>query len=68
MSAHDVEISIRVSPGDWTEESLESLIQGYQQKIAEMGANPSEIKTFVDRTKAGGVNVRVEWVREPQNY
>ncbi|WP_104086229.1 hypothetical protein [Arthrobacter sp. GMC3] len=63
MSSDDVEISTRLRPGEWTEESLATLVQEYQHKIAEMGATPAEIKTHIEHTEAGGVKVRVEWER-----
>ncbi len=68
MSANDVEISTKLRPGEWTEETLAVLIQGYRQKIADMGAKPGDIKTHIEHTSVGGVNVRVEWEREPQNH
>jgi len=68
MSNDDVEISTRLRPGEWSEESLAELVKDYQQKIAEMGAKVSEIKTHVEHTEAGGVKVRVMWDKPAEEY
>ncbi|MGA7203742.1 MAG: hypothetical protein WBX27_03820 [Specibacter sp.] len=68
MSSDDVEISTRLRPGEWTEETLAELVKEYQHKISEMGAKPDEIKTLIEHTEAGGVKVRVEWDRVPEEY
>ncbi|PYI65582.1 hypothetical protein CVV68_17845 [Arthrobacter livingstonensis] len=61
MAAGDVEISTLVPEGEWTDESLAVLVQGYERKIAEMGAEPGEIKSYIAPTDLGGVKIRVVW-------
>ncbi|MCQ9164808.1 MULTISPECIES: hypothetical protein [unclassified Arthrobacter] len=61
MAAGDVEISTLVPEGEWTQESLAVLVQGYERRIAEMGALPAEIKTNIEHTDLGGVKIRVVW-------
>ncbi|MEV7607714.1 hypothetical protein AB0N65_19965 [Paenarthrobacter sp. NPDC089322] len=59
-----VEISTRMRPGEWTEESLLSHIEDYKQQIRDMGAAESEIVVDVDRTEEGGAKVVVSWDRK----
>lgn len=64
MSLHNgepVEISTRMQPGEWTEESLAELTASYQRKLAEMGAPAAEILTKVKHADDGSVRVHVSW-------
>jgi hypothetical protein len=56
-----VEISTRMRPGEWTEESLEQLVGTYRERIVEMGANPADVVTDIDRGDDGAVRVTVSW-------
>jgi len=58
-----VEISTRMRPGEWTEESLAEHIENYKQRIRDMGARESQIVTNVERTETGAVRVAVSWDR-----
>jgi hypothetical protein len=58
-----VEISTRMRPGEWTEESLEALVANYRTRIAEMGASASDIVTDVERNDDGSVKVNVSWTK-----
>ncbi|GAT87560.1 hypothetical protein ASF74_05795 [Arthrobacter sp. Leaf145] len=58
-----VEISTRMRPGEWTEESLQAHIEDYRRRIREMGAKESQIITNVERTEAGAARVVVSWDR-----
>lgn len=58
-----VEISTRMRPGEWTETSLEQLVDTYRARIMEMGASLAEIYTDVDRNDDGSVKVVVSWVK-----
>lgn len=58
-----VEISTRMRPGEWTEESLEGHLEEYRQQIRDMGASDSQIVTSVDRTDDGAAVVVVSWDR-----
>ncbi|MFJ4210247.1 hypothetical protein ACIPY2_17475 [Paenarthrobacter sp. NPDC089675] len=58
-----VEISTRMRPGEWTEESLAAHIEEYKQQIRGMGAAESEIVTEVERTEQGAAKVVVRWDR-----
>ncbi|QOT23918.1 hypothetical protein HMI60_17220 [Paenarthrobacter sp. YJN-D] len=58
-----VEISTRMRPGEWTEESLQAHIEDYRRRIREMGAKESQIITNVARTEAGAARVVVSWDR-----
>ncbi len=58
-----VEISTRMRPGEWTEESLELLVENYRERIVEMGASPSDVVTDIDRSDDGGVRVAVSWTK-----
>lgn len=56
-----VEISTRMRPGEWTQESLTELVGSYQQKLREMGAPDDEIGTSVETPEDGSANVKVSW-------
>ncbi|MCA4135021.1 hypothetical protein [Arthrobacter sp. M4] len=56
-----VEISTRMRPGEWTEESLQDLVSLYELKIMEMGAPKEAVLTEVVRGDDGSVSVRVSW-------
>ncbi|MFF1830288.1 hypothetical protein [Paenarthrobacter sp. NPDC058040] len=58
-----VEISTRMRPGEWTEESLLEHIEDYKQQIRDMGASESQIITEVERTEEGAAKVVVRWDR-----
>ena len=66
MSLHQpepVEISTRMRPGEWSETSLEQLIESYRARIMEMGASLTDIHTDVDRNDDGSVRVVVSWIK-----
>ncbi|VXC07284.1 conserved hypothetical protein [Arthrobacter sp. 9AX] len=56
-----VEISTRMRPGEWTEASLEELVNSYRQRIVEMGASVTDVVTDIDRNDDGSVRVAVSW-------
>lgn len=56
-----VEISTRMRPGEWTQDSLAQLLASYQQKLREMGAPTDEIETTVETPEDGGAYVKVSW-------
>lgn len=58
-----VEISTRMRPGEWTEESLEQLVATYRERIMEMGANGPDVVTDIDRSDDGSVRVAVSWAK-----
>jgi len=58
-----VEISTRMRPGEWTEESLQAHVEDYRRRIRNMGAKESQIVTNVERTETGAVRVVVSWDR-----
>lgn len=58
-----VEISTRMRPGEWTEESLEALVASYRDRILAMGAAASEIVAEVERNDDGSVRVSVAWAK-----
>ena len=58
-----VEISTRMRPGEWTEASLEELVASYRTRIAEMGANPADVVTNIERSDDGAVKVAVSWAK-----
>ncbi|UXM91188.1 hypothetical protein [Paenarthrobacter sp. JL.01a] len=58
-----VEISTRMRPGEWTEESLQAHVEDYRHRIREMGARESQIVTNVERTESGAARVVVSWDR-----
>lgn len=58
-----VEISTRMRPGEWTEESLAAHIEDYKQQIRNMGATDAEIVTNIERTEEGAARVVVSWNR-----
>jgi hypothetical protein len=58
-----VEISTRMRPGEWTENSLEALIASYRDKLQRMGAAASEIDVVTDRDDGGGVSVVATWLK-----
>lgn len=58
-----VEISTRMRPGEWTEESLTALVASYRDELLGMGASASEIEIVTDRDEHGGVNVVATWIK-----
>ena len=58
-----IEISTRMRPGEWTEDSLVELVNSYRTRIAEMGAPASEVATDIERNDDGSVKVVVSWVK-----
>ncbi|MGX1159545.1 hypothetical protein FBY31_2089 [Arthrobacter sp. SLBN-100] len=56
-----VEISTRMRPGEWTEASLEELVNEYRQRIVEMGASATDVVTDIERGDDGSVRVAVSW-------
>ena len=58
-----VEISTRMRPGEWTEASLEELVNTYRTRIAEMGAPAADIVTDIERNDDGSVKVAVSWAK-----
>jgi hypothetical protein len=58
-----VEISTRMRPGEWTEESLTALVASYRDELLGMGASASEIEIVTDRDQNGGVNVVATWIK-----
>ncbi|MFF2243484.1 hypothetical protein ACFVTM_04820 [Arthrobacter sp. NPDC058130] len=59
-----VEISTRMRPGEWTEESLGALVVSYREKLSHMGAAAAEIDVVIDHDDGGGVSVVASW-RKP---
>ncbi|WP_427131561.1 hypothetical protein [Pseudarthrobacter sp. S9] len=60
-----VEISTRMRPGEWTEESLSALVVSYWDKLLRMGAAVSAIEVVTERDEGGGVSVVVTWIKAP---
>ncbi|MCZ9880415.1 hypothetical protein [Arthrobacter sp. B2a2-09] len=60
-----VEISTRIRPGEWTEESLGVLVASYREDLLGMGASASEIEIVTERDARGGVNVVATWNKSP---
>lgn len=58
-----VEISTRMRPGEWTEESLVTMVDSYREELLRMGAAASEIDIVTDRDQNGGVSVVASWVK-----
>lgn len=58
-----VEISTRMRPGEWTEESLTALTDAYREELLRMGAAASDIEIVTDRGQDGGVSVVATWVK-----
>lgn len=58
-----VEISTRMRPGEWTEESLTALVASYRDELLGMGASATEIEIVTDRDEHGGVNVVATWIK-----
>ncbi|MCU1540246.1 MAG: hypothetical protein JWM01_1193 [Arthrobacter sp.] len=58
-----VEISTRMRPGEWTEDSLSELVANYRQELLGMGAAPGEIDIVTDRDEGGGVSVVATWTK-----
>jgi hypothetical protein len=59
-----VEISTRMRPGEWTEESLAALVASYREELLRMGAPAAEIDIVTDRDDSGGVKVVATWIKE----
>lgn len=58
-----VEISIRVRPGEWTEDTLPSLVASFRDQLLRMGAPPEEVTVATDRDDRGGVSIVATWNR-----
>ncbi|WP_211320853.1 hypothetical protein [Arthrobacter livingstonensis] len=62
-NAEPVEISTRLRPGEWTQQSLEEVTGSYQDKLRVMGSPEAEITTEVSRPNDGSAGVRFSWER-----
>jgi len=58
-----VEISTRMRPGEWTEDSLVELVDTYRKRVEEMGAPAAEVATDIARNGDGSVKVVVSWTK-----
>ncbi|MFC4396538.1 hypothetical protein [Arthrobacter sedimenti] len=58
-----VEISTRMRPGEWTEDSLVELVDTYRKRVEEMGAPAAEVATDIERNGDGSVKVVVSWTK-----
>ncbi|RKR30195.1 PRC-barrel domain-containing protein [Arthrobacter oryzae] len=58
-----VEISTRVRPGEWTEDTLSSLVASFRDELLRMGAPPEEITVATERDDGGGVSIVATWNR-----
>ncbi|WJH23961.1 hypothetical protein [Pseudarthrobacter defluvii] len=58
-----VEISTRMRPGEWTEDSLVELVDTYRKRVEEMGAPAAEVATDIERNVDGSVRVVVSWTK-----
>jgi hypothetical protein len=58
-----VEISTRMRPGEWTEESVQDLVASYRDRLLTMGAAASEVVIEVEKNDDGSVKVNVKWVK-----
>jgi len=58
-----VEISTRMRPGEWTEDSLVELVDTYRRRVEEMGAPAAEVATDIERNDDGSVKVVVSWTK-----
>ena len=58
-----VEISTRMRPGEWTEDSLVELVDTYRARMVGMGAPAAEVVTDIDRNDDGSVKVVVSWTK-----
>ena len=56
-----VEISTRMRPGEWTEDSLVELVDTYRRRVEEMCAPAAEVATDIERNDDGSVKVVVSW-------
>ncbi len=56
-----VEISTRMRPGEWNQESLAELVASYQQKLCDMGAAMNDLETSVQTPEDGSAHVHVSW-------
>lgn len=61
-----VEISTRLRPGEWTEETLNMLVAGFRDELLRMGAPSAAITVATERDDRGGVSVVVAWNRQPR--
>ncbi len=58
-----VEISTRMRPGEWMEDSLAELVDTYRRRVEEMGARAAEVATDIERNDDGSVKVVVSWTK-----
>lgn len=58
-----VEISTRMRPGEWTEDSLTETVASYREELRSMGASDSDIDIVTDRDPQGGVSVVATWLK-----
>ncbi len=59
-----VEISNRLNEGEWTQESVDQLLEKYRRDFADMGAQPEEVTAEAVPTADGGVDVKAVWNRQ----
>lgn len=60
-----VEISTRMRPGEWTEDSLAEIVATYREELRNMGASDPDIDVVTDRDPHGGVSVVATWLSPP---
>ncbi len=58
-----VEISTRMRPGEWTEDSLAEIVATYREELRNMGASDPDIDIVTDRDPHGGVSVVGTWLK-----
>ncbi len=58
-----VEISTRMRPGEWTEDSLAEIVATYREELRNMGASDPDIDVVTDRDPHGGVSVVATWLK-----
>jgi len=58
-----VEISTRIRPGEWTDESLSATVASYRNELLGMGAAAEEIEIVTDREADGSVRVVATWIK-----
>jgi hypothetical protein len=58
-----VEISTRIRPGEWTEDTLPALAANFREELLRMGAPSGQITVETERDDRGGVSIRATWNR-----
>lgn len=60
-----VEMSTRIRPGEWSDDTLAEVVANFREELLQMGARSEAITVAIERDDHGGVSVVATWSRQP---